>query len=197
MEKEIGISFPGSSLSNSEFYHEQSEPYQELFLTNSKNAKKRLRRWTESVEEILKTIQSYDKNDQLNSGLIGTEFGSVIVPVTTYNGEYTTTTMTETESQNHHVLTFIIKKLEIVTERKRTSNAFPPDQMDKLKEFRNEIRELVRCIDACCDLSKKKATNTVLNNSVKDIVNANTKALSSYQQISSFIHDSSLNFEVK
>ena len=54
MEKEIGISFPGSTLSDSAFYNEQteSEPYQELFLTTSKNAKRRLRGWLQYIEKL-------------------------------------------------------------------------------------------------------------------------------------------------
>lgn len=169
------------------------EVYQELFLTTSRNAKKRLRRWSETVEDVLKDINSYQKNDQLNAGLIASEFGNVYI--TTYvNGIPSTRAY---ESAYHHALTFIIKKLEIITERKRTSKAFEPSQMDQLKAFRNDIRELVRTIDACVNLTKEKATNTVLNNAVKDVVNANTACIDTYTKIRSFIHSSDLNFNIE
>jgi len=167
--------------------------YQELFLTTSRNAKKRLRRWSEAVEDVLKDINSYQKNDQLNSGLIASEFGNVYI--TTYvNGIPTTSTY---ESAYHHALTFIVKKLEIITERKRTSKAFDTSQMDQLKDFRNDIRELLRTIDACVKLAKEKATNTVLNNAVKDVVNANSKCIETYSKVRSFIHGSDMNFNIE
>lgn len=56
---------------------EPEQVYQELFLTTNRNAKKRLRRWSEAVEDVLKDINSYQKNDQLNAGLISNEFGNV------------------------------------------------------------------------------------------------------------------------
>lgn len=172
---------------------EPDQVYQELFLTTSRNAKKRLRRWTETVEDVLKDINSYQKNDQLNAGLIASEFGNVYM--TTYvNGTPVTSTY---ESAYHHALTFIIKKLEIVTERKRTSKAFDPSQMDQLKDFRNDIRELVRTIDACVNLTKEKATNTVLDNAVKDVVDANNKCVETYSKVRSFIHSSDMNFNIE
>ena len=167
--------------------------YQELFLTTSRNAKKRLRRWTETVEDVLKDINSYQKNDQLNAGLIATEFGNVYI--TTYVNGIPSTRASETAY--HHALTFIVKKLEIVTERKRTSKAFDPSQMDQLKDFRNDIRDLVRTIDACVNLTKEKATNTVLNNAVKDVVEVNTKCIETYSKVRSFIHNSDLNFNIE
>ena len=167
--------------------------YQELFLTTNRNAKKRLRRWSEAVEDVLKDINSYQKNDQLNAGLIATEFGNVYI--TTYVGGIPTTSTYE--SAYHHALTFIVKKLEIITERKRTSKAFDVSQKDQLKEFRNDIRDLVRTIDACVNLTKEKATNTVLNNAVKDVVEANEQCIESYSKVRSFIHNSDLNFNIE
>jgi len=167
--------------------------YQELFLTTSRNAKKRLRRWTETVEDVLKDINTYQKNDQLNAGLIASEFGNVYI--TTYvNGIPTTSAY---ESAYHHALTFIVKKLEIITERKRTDKAFDPSQKDQLKDFRNDIRDLVRTIDACVNLTKEKATNTVLNNAVKDVVESNAKCIETYSKVRSFIHNSDLNFNIE
>lgn len=169
------------------------EVYQELFLTTSRNAKKRLRRWSEAVEDVLKDINSYQKNDQLNAGLIAQEFGNVYM--TTYvNGVPATRAY---ESAYHHALTFIIKKLEIITERKRTSKAFDTSQMDQLKDFRNDIRELVRTIDACVNLTKEKATNSVLGNAVKDVVEANAKCIETYTKVRSFIHSSDMNFNIE
>jgi len=167
--------------------------YQELFLTTSRNAKKRLRRWSEAVEDVLKDISSYQKNDQLNAGLIASEFGNVYI--TTYVNGIPSTRAYETAY--HHALTFIIKKLEIITERKRTSKAFDVSQKDQLKEFRNDIRDLVRTIDACVNLTKEKATNTVLNNAVKDVVEANAKCIETYSKVRSFIHNSDLNFNIE
>ena len=172
---------------------EPDQVYQELFLTTSKNAKKRLRRWSEAVEDVLKDISGYQKNDQLNAGLIASEFGNVYITTYVYGSPVTNSY----ESAYHHALTFIIKKLEIVTERKRTSKAFDPSQMDQLKDFRNDIRELVRRIDACVNLTKEKATNTVLNNAVKDVVEANAKCIETYSKVRSFIHNSDLNFNIE
>lgn len=167
--------------------------YQELFLTTSRNAKKRLRRWSEAVEDVLKDINGYQKNDQLNAGLIATEFGNVYI--TTYVNGIPSTRAYETAY--HHALTFIVKKLEIITERKRTNKAFDVSQKDQLKDFRNDIRDLVRTIDACVNLTKEKATNTVLNNAVKDVVEANTKCIETYSKVRSFIHNSDLNFNIE
>ena len=44
--------------------------YQELFLTTSRNAKKRLRRWSEAVEDVLKDITVPDLASRYKSRII-------------------------------------------------------------------------------------------------------------------------------
>lgn len=201
MEKEIGIEFPGSSISDSEFYREQSEPtdkeetYQELFLTTSKNAKRRLRGWLQYIEEAMSSIRKYDDNDQLNAYVICTKFSYTEIEVYDSEGN---SHIQKIESDIHHNIRFIIDRLDVVTNRRRTEKAFPVDQMNQLISFKEHVTELLRLIDNCSSSIRKYETNKEISRLIEDIVKKNEELFDELQEIKSFVvYNKELNFEIK
>lgn len=197
MEKEIGISFPGSSLSDSAFYEEQAEPetYQELFLTTSKNAKRRLRGWLEYIEAAMEAIRHYDDNDKLNAYVVCTRFSYTEVEVHDSEGN---SHIERIESVMHANLEFIIDRLDVVTNRKRTEKAFPPDQMNTLIRFKAHITDLLRIIDNCSSTIRKYGTNSSINQLIEDMVKKNEELFDDLNEVKSFVvYNKELNFDIK
>ena len=186
MEKEIGIDFPGSSLGDSAFYKEQTEPemYQELFLTTSKNAKRRLRGWLQYIENAMMAIRKYDDRDQLNAYVICTKFSYTEVEVRDSEGN---SHIQKIESAIHQNLRFIIGRLDVVTNRKRTEKAFPAEQMNDLIRFKEHITELVKLIDNCSSSIRKYDTNKTIDALIKDILDKNEELFEDLQKVKSFV----------
>ena len=186
MEKEIGIEFPGSSLGDSAFYKEQTEPkpYQELFLTTSKNAKRRLRGWLQYIENAMMAIRKYDDRDQLNAYVICTKFSYTEVEVRDSEGN---SHIQKIESAIHQNLRFIIGRLDVVTNRKRTEKAFPAEQMNDLIRFKEHITELVKLIDNCSSSIRKYDTNKTIDALIKDILDKNEELFEDLQKVKSFV----------
>ena len=197
MEKEIGIQFPGSSLSDSAFYEEQSEPetYQELFLTTSKNAKRRLRGWLQYIEDAMEAIRKYDDNDQLNAYVICTKFSYTEIEVHDSEGN---SHIQEIESDIHENLRFIIDRLDVVTNRRRTEKAFPAEQMNQLISFKEHVTELLKIIDKCSSSIRKYDSNKTIDTLIEDIVKKNEDLFDELQEIKSFVvYNKELNFDIK
>ncbi len=197
MEKEIGISFPGSSLSDSAFYHEQTEPepYQELFLTTSKNAKKRLRGWLQYIESAMTAIRKYDDNDQMNAYVICAKFSYTEIEVRDEDGD---SHIQRIESGIHQNLRFIIDRLDVITNRKRTEKAFPAEQMNQLISFKEHVTELLKIIDNCSTSIRKYDSNKTISPLIEDIVKKNDDLFDELQEIKSFVvYNKELNFDIK
>lgn len=197
MEKEIGIDFPGSTLGDSAFYKEQTEPepYQELFLTTSKNAKRRLRGWLQYIEAAMEAIRKYDDNGQLNAYVICTKFSYTEVEVRDSEGN---SHIQKIESAIHQNLRFIIDRLDVVTNRKRTEKAFPAEQMNDLIRFKEHITELVKLIDNCSSSIRKYDTNKTIDALIKDILDKNEELFEDLQKVKSFVvYNKELNAAVE
>ena len=198
MEREIGISFPGSSLSDSAFYYKEQtepEPYQELFLTTSKNAKRRLRGWLQYIENAMMDIRKYDDRDQLNAYVICTKFSYTEVEVRDSEGN---SHIQKIESAIHQNLRFIIGRLDVVTNRKRTEKAFPAEQMNDLIRFKEHITELVKLIDNCSSSIRKYDTNKTIDALIKDILDKNEELFEDLQKVKSFVvYNKELNDDVE
>lgn len=200
MEKEIAISFPGSSLTDSAFYHEQhnsedGELYQELFLTTSKNAKRRLRGWLQYIESAMTAIRKYDDNDQLNAYVICTKFSYTEIEVRDEEGE---SHIQRIESGIHQNLRFIIDRLDVITNRKRTEKAFPAEQMNQLISFKEHVTELLKIIDNCSSSIRKYDSNKTISPLIEDIVKKNEDLFDELQEIKSFVvYNKELNFDIK
>ena len=197
MEKEIGIDFPGSTLGDSAFYKEQTEPepYQELFLTTSKNAKRRLRGWLQYIENAMMDIRKYDDRDQLNAYVICTKFSYTEVEVRDSEGN---SHIQKIESAIHQNLRFIIGRLDVVTNRKRTEKAFPAEQMNDLIRFKEHITELVKLIDNCSSSIRKYDTNKTIDALIKDILDKNEELFEDLQKVKSFVvYNKELNAAVE
>lgn len=201
MEKEIGIQFPGSCIGNSEFYHEhtefasEEETYQELFLTTSKNAKRRLRGWLQYIEAAMTAIRKYDDNDQLNAYVICTKFSYTEIEVHDNEGN---TRIEKIEAGIHRNLRFIIERLDVVTNRRRTEKAFPAEQMNQLIAFKEGVYELLKLIDACSTSIRKYESNKTISPLIEDIVKKNEELFEHLHEIKSFVvYNKELNFDVK
>lgn len=201
MEKEIGISYPGSSISGSYFYHEQSEStekeetFQELFFTTSKNAKRRLRGWLEYIEATMDALKNYDANDQLNPYVICTKFSYTEVEVRDTEGS---SHVEKIEASAHANLRFIIDRLDVVTNRKRTEKAFPAEQMNTLIRFKEHITELLKLIDGCATTIRKYGSNKTINPMIEDIVKKNDELFDDLSEVKSFVvYNKELNFDLK
>jgi hypothetical protein len=201
MEKELTISFPGSSIGNSDFYNEQTEStekeetYQELFFTTSKNAKRRLRGWLEYIEAAMDGIRKYDSNDQLNAYVICTKLSYTEIEVRDGEGN---SHVEKIESAVHANLRFIIDRLDVVTNRKRTEKAFPPEQMNSLIKFKEHIQELLNLINNCSAAIRKFESNKSINNLIEDIVKKNDDLFDDLAEVRSFVvYNKELNFDIK